>query len=123
MLQSQGRLAELTKQTETAERKLAASLLSIKLFWGPELEREKRLRLGERQRASKSEKLLKDQLDKGVLYMRKLTELQVRTVAATNACGRVALTRHFDGELPNLVRRGLRLRTKALKRPARNRPS
>ena len=62
---------------DSMERKLGASLLSIKLFWGPELEREKRLRVAERKRAQKSESLLKDQLEKGVKYMHKLTELQV----------------------------------------------
>lgn len=46
------------------ERKLSASLLSIKLFWGPELEREKRTRLAERKRADRAEALLKTQLGK-----------------------------------------------------------
>eukprot|EP00037_Helgoeca_nana_P027544 m.315910 g.315910 ORF g.315910 m.315910 type:complete len:1007 (+) comp27534_c0_seq2:238-3258(+) len=59
-----------------AERKLQASLLSIKMFWAPELERERKVRLVEKTRAEKAERVLKEQLEKGVRYMQKLVHLE-----------------------------------------------
>lgn len=58
------------------ERKLQASLLSIKMFWAPELEKERRAKISERKRADKAEEVLKLQLEKGVKYMQKLMELE-----------------------------------------------
>eukprot|EP00041_Stephanoeca_diplocostata_P025669 m.677460 g.677460 ORF g.677460 m.677460 type:complete len:839 (+) comp22796_c0_seq2:481-2997(+) len=46
------------------------------MFWAPELERERRARITERNRANKAEKVLKEQLEKGVKYMKKLMELE-----------------------------------------------
>jgi hypothetical protein len=56
--------------------RLQASLLSIKMFWAPELERERKVRLVEKTRAEKAERVLKEQLEKGVRYMQKLVHLE-----------------------------------------------
>lgn len=45
LLQARRDLINLHTQLDQKERKLSASLLSIKLFWGPELEKERKLRL------------------------------------------------------------------------------
>lgn len=58
------------------ERKLSASLLSIKLYWGPELDKERRLRQTAIQRADAAEVLLREQLGKGRGYMERLNTLQ-----------------------------------------------
>lgn len=46
------------------------------MFWAPELERERKARLGEKTRAEKAESVLKSQLEKGVRYMQKLVHLE-----------------------------------------------
>lgn len=61
---------------EENERKLSASLLSIKLYWGPELDKERRLRQTDSQRADAAEILLREQLGKGQGYMQRLNTLQ-----------------------------------------------
>eukprot|EP00040_Diaphanoeca_grandis_P033742 m.207333 g.207333 ORF g.207333 m.207333 type:complete len:864 (+) comp32981_c0_seq2:108-2699(+) len=63
-------------ESKMRERKLQASLLSIKMFWAPELEKERRSRITERKRADKAETVLKMQLEKGLQYMQKLIEME-----------------------------------------------
>jgi len=63
-------------EAKMRERKLQASLLSIKMFWAPELEKERRSRISERKRADKAETVLKTQLEKGLQYMQKLMEME-----------------------------------------------
>lgn len=48
LMQARKELASLNMQVDARERKLSASLLSIKLFWGPELDKERRLRMAGR---------------------------------------------------------------------------
>jgi hypothetical protein len=62
--------------------RLQASLLSIKMFWAPELERERRTRMAEKTRAERAERVLKEQLEKGVRYMQKLVNLEAAYVRA-----------------------------------------
>ena len=67
------------------QHRLQASLLSIKMFWAPELERERRTRMAEKTRAERAERVLKEQLEKGVRYMQKLVHLEAAYVHSAHS--------------------------------------
>eukprot|EP00045_Choanoeca_perplexa_P016573 m.224698 g.224698 ORF g.224698 m.224698 type:complete len:1205 (+) comp17297_c0_seq1:198-3812(+) len=76
LLKARKDLIQVHKQLDVKERKVQASVLSIKAFWGPELEKERQARESERQRAEAAEVLLRQQESRNERYMIRIKEFQ-----------------------------------------------
>eukprot|EP00730_Choanoeca_flexa_P018788 TRINITY_DN9155_c0_g1_i3.p1 TRINITY_DN9155_c0_g1~~TRINITY_DN9155_c0_g1_i3.p1 ORF type:complete len:1195 (+),score=475.15 TRINITY_DN9155_c0_g1_i3:155-3739(+) len=76
LLKARKDLIKVHKQLDIKERKVQASVLSIKAFWGPELEKERKAREAERQRAEAAEVLLRQQEARNDRYMQRIKQFQ-----------------------------------------------
>ncbi|EDQ87469.1 uncharacterized protein MONBRDRAFT_33287 [Monosiga brevicollis MX1] len=76
LLKARRDLINMHTKLDIKDRKLSASLLSIKLFWAPELEKERRAKTMEKQRAEAAEILLREQEQRNGVYISRIQQFQ-----------------------------------------------